>query len=226
MSSSSSFEIVEHSNNRRLKDGRKNDKKIPMTSMDRSFQANGLLPNIKNHISNTQTVTIQSMFAVQAWFSTSTTVNTSTATYFQISNTPSFSSMSAVWDQYRIDLLEFWLLPRQQIIDTNGVNPGQIVSAIDLDDNSNVAFPALSGYQSAIVTSGTVGHYHRWQPHAAIAAYSSTFSSFANVKSPWIDCANGNVQHYGCKIAATPSTNIMVFDYNVRFTVTYRGVHD
>jgi hypothetical protein len=159
------------------------------------------------------------------------------ASFFTLADMPQSSTFTALFDQYRIDNIAVTFTPTL----TGNTNlesaSNQLVLpdysfwyTVDLDDASVVSpLTALMEYEGAqrVVFTGkpfTV----EWVPHAALAAYSGAFTSYSNVKSPWIDCASASVQHYGLKwgcpcpisiVASIPSYSI-----TVAFRVSFRGV--
>jgi hypothetical protein len=191
-----------------------------------AFALQSMFPNLRNRMSNLINIRIQSEFLTPAWFTSSTTVPvygslTVTLNAFDIDN-----AISAVFDQYRIVQIETWLIPRQSTADTSSASPGMIISAVDVDDaNAPTSYGQVTHYQSAVESAGIQGHYHRWQPHVAVAAYSGVFTSFANEASPWIDMASDGVQHYGMKVASAVGTQACVYDLVTRAVFDCRGIH-
>lgn len=184
-------------------------------------------PNMMRHVPLNQSVRVQGSYEASVLTSTSTTVPTQTALYFNAAAVGSSADLSGAFDQYRIVLAEVWIIP--SISENTGLtNPGQYVTAVDLDDASNpTSVLTLSSYADAQVSSTLAAHYHRFVPHLAVAAYTGTFSGFANEAEVWIDAANLNVQHYGLKFAAsTTPIGIIPFQYVVRLTIDWRGLHN
>jgi hypothetical protein len=191
-----------------------------------SFPVQGMLPNLRNRISNMISIRIQSEFNVQAWFTSSTTVPVFASLATVLNSFSIDNNISAVFDQYRIVQIESWLIPRQSTADTSTASPGMMISCVDIDDsNTPTTYAALTHYQSAVESPGIHGHYHRWTPHVAVAAYSGVFTSFANEASPWIDVASDGVQHYGMKVASAVGTQANVYDLVVRAVFDFRGIH-
>jgi len=158
-------------------------------------------------------------------FNTSTTVFTGVGQSFLATQIPSFSSFASVFDQYRIEMIEVWIVPSSGTGAVLGTDPASFVSVIDYDDNS---FPASEGalldYQNAITTTVGNGHYRSFVPHIAVAAYSGTFTSFANEVAPWIDAASSGVAHYGLKIGVSPTLTVVDITLRARFWMSYRNV--
>lgn len=133
-----------------------------------------------------------------AVLTTSTTLPTFYARSFTFNDVQQVSSFTAVFDQYRIDELELWLYP--DVSNSASTTNPTYYSAIDYDDaNAPTALGSLQQYTNVIETTMNNGHYMRFRPHVAIAAYSGAFTSFMNQKSNWIDSGSPGVQHYGIK---------------------------
>jgi len=142
-----------------------------------------------------------------------------------------FSNFAAVFDQYKIEFVEFWINPYGSG-SVSGYNPGasnpRLYSVTDYDDANNfsTANQAMQ-YQNCIVSSLQQGHYRALKPHMALGAYSgSVFTGFSNKPSDWIDCASTTVEHYGVKVIvdATGSNNDVRFDAFTRVHIAFRNV--
>jgi len=156
----------------------------------------------------------------------SISVSVASAFSVQLSFFGNSTNLQTVFDQYRIALVEVSFLPRASLNTVTAVSdPGRFVSVVDLDDNT-----ALSGisnalsYQGAKITEGTKEHKRTFVPHIAVAAYSGTFTSYANEAAPWIDCASNTVQHFGVKTYWTATTNVEVYDVFFRAHLQFRNV--
>lgn len=159
-------------------------------------------------------------------FATSASVPTAAAYNFVMSSLDNATSFSAIFDQYRVPLMEYTIMPRYQQVTEFGsaYGPGQYVTAVDLDDSATPSFNGLLDYPGAIVTEGNKQHKHTFVPHVAVAAYSGTFVSYANETAPWLDVASPNVQHFGIKMASTVTGTALTFDVKVRVMVEFRNV--
>jgi hypothetical protein len=137
------------------------------------------------------------------------------------------SALQAIFDQYKILSVEFWCEAQNQSSTPINQIGGKLYSVIDYDDAANLANVASAlSYSNCIVSSFNQGHYRKWKPHLAMAAYSGTFTSYANMKDEWLDIASANVQHYGAKFITdlSTSTNNVSFDIRVRILVACRNL--
>lgn len=163
-------------------------------------------------------------YVTSAWKTTSTTVPTYASEAFIVNAFAAASAYLAVFDQYRIDEIEIWIEP---IISQSSAIAlvSNYCTAVDVDDsNVPVSFTDVVDHQSAIVTNGEGGHYHKFKPHMAVALYSGVFTSFGNEPSNWIDSASPSVQHYGLKFANTSATSTaMIYSLTVKAKVSFRN---
>jgi hypothetical protein len=138
-----------------------------------------------------------------------------------------YSSFSAVFDQYKIDFVEVWLTPYGPgSIGSYPLNT-KIYSVVDYDDaNAPTSLSALQAYENCVTTRASDGHYIKFKPHIAVAAYGGAFTQFKNEAADWIDVASGSVQHYGVKFGCDPSvaTNDVQIDMTTRLTISFRNV--
>jgi len=164
-------------------------------------------------------------YEIPAAHVTSTTLATFSAYNFTISSLDQAASLSAVFDQYAIKHIQVTLIPRVGVADAVAQNYGLFTSVIDFDDaNLLTTVGQALDYQNAVTTRGTDTHVRSWVPHAAFAAYSGAFSSYANVASPWVDWNSTTVQHYGLKAASTSTSSVITWDYVVRLHVACRNI--
>jgi len=177
---------------------------------------------VRHIVNREQIISANLRFELNQFLTTSTSVNTFYSTFFALSNFLGFAEYSGLFDQYRFEMIEVWIEP-VSTQSTVMANIGELFSAVDLDD---AVLPTLlstiSDKQNSLVTNGMDGHYHRWRPHTALAAYSGTFTSFANSPSIWIDAGSPNVQHYGIKVGALPTSAQFSYNMQVRARLSFK----
>jgi len=154
----------------------------------------------------------------------STTAFVGIALNFQASQVPNFADFTAVFDQYRIERIELWLMPASATDAGLASEASAFVSVIDYDDSNTPSSEAvLLDYQNSMVTSLNSGHYRAFIPHVALAAYSGAFTSFCNEEAPWIDAASPTVQHYGVKLGVTNTVASAQIMGRVRYWLGFRN---
>jgi len=137
-----------------------------------------------------------------------------------------FSSWASVFDQYKIDCVEVWIEPYGAALASGYNGNVKIYSVVDYDDaNAPTSLATLQDYENCISTRCTEGHYRKFVPHIADAAYAGTFTGFQNKKSDWIDCGSTTVQHYGFKwgVDTTVGSQDLHLDMHTRITVSFRN---
>jgi hypothetical protein len=118
---------------------------------------------------------------------------------FTLSQLPNVSELTTLFDQYRVERLEYTFYP-SYTMGTPANTSTCIITAIDYDDATVPAsVGALYQYENAQTRSGYIPFTESFKPHVAMAAYSGAFTSYANRKSQWIDSASTGVIHYGLK---------------------------
>jgi hypothetical protein len=138
-----------------------------------------------------------------------------------------FSSFAAVFDQYKIDRIEAWLMPYGTGTVAGYNSLGKMYTVVDYDDtNLPSSIAALQQYENCTTSRFTDGHYINFQPHIASAAYGGAFTQFLNEPSRWIDCASTGTFHYGMKMALdnTNSGSDVKVDMFTRIHVSFRNI--
>jgi hypothetical protein len=159
-----------------------------------------------------------------AFFTTSGSVPTFTAITVSFSQVDQYVSLTNVFDQYRIMEVEIWLIP-QISASVSSSHVGEYFTVLDYDDSANLtSIGQAQDYESCISSPVTYGHYRRFTPHAASALYTSTFTGYGNVTSPWIDTASSNVSHYGVKVASAITSAASTFDLKIRMKLQFKNV--
>ncbi len=188
------------------------------------FNNNGRPPILKTPSNNGIHNIVQS-YEASPWMNTSASVPTFAVANFVASNVDQIGALTAVFDQYRFARIEAWITPRVTSSNSSSQNVGLLHTVIDFDDSTNLSSVAQANdYTNVVVSSGLDGHYRTFVPHAALAAYSGTFTSYANVEAPWIDAASTGVQHYGIKAACTTTDVTYMYDLVVRIHMQWRNV--
>ncbi len=145
--------------------------------------------------------------SIDSRYTTSTTVPTFVGDAFSLNTFPGYSTKTALFDQYRIKELEVWVVPTIPV-------PGSMFStAVDYDNQTAPAnMNGLLAYQNVHTSTMQNGHYHRWKPHTAVAAYKGAFTGYQNVADQWIDSAYPDVTQFGLKAGfeITPSAAVPV----------------
>ena len=177
---------------------------------------------------NTRAIEIKTIetLPVSTSFTSSGAVPTFGAVNFTISQITDVSSFTALFDQYRIDLIEVLMEPQVTEVTTAAADVGEYISVVDIDDsNVPTSYGDLCSYSTAQQSRGSMSHYHRFVPGVAVAVYSGAFTSFASTTSMWLDCGSPTIQHYGIKLGALTAPVTQSYFMNVRLHVSWRARH-
>jgi len=187
-------------------------------AISRSFDPVGKIPRVI-HTSLEQQITLQFSTSFSS-LTTSTTVPTFFGIVFTLNTLDGYTEFTSAFDQYRIKEVEFAMAPNGTL---DGITGGSMRSCVDLDDaNTPTSFAQIDAHQGSLLTPMFTGHYHRFVPHFAVAAYSGVFTSFSNAVG-WVDCASPGVQHYGVKVGLSPTSSAVSYLVDVRCTVSFRA---
>lgn len=127
-----------------------------------------------------------------------------------LSGLPSYDEFTKLFDQYRITKWDIFFS-----FDRSGSECGDagtqrglpyLTVVRDFDDaNVLTSLAAYAQYDPCYVKRLDQPLIKFSQvPHIAMAAYSGTFSGYANRQKQWIDVGSADVIHYGYKYAVTP----------------------
>jgi hypothetical protein len=143
--------------------------------------------------------------------------------------TDNLSALTALFDQYRIDVIEVFIKPGSgDVIDlTSGQTAPQLFTVLDFDDNNYLASKnAAAGYSTCIESEVNDAQRRCFKPRIAYAAYgSSAFTSYANQQAGWIDCASTQVVHYGVKTIVPQSDISTTWSLTARAHISFRSTH-
>lgn len=171
------------------------------------------------------TYELSQSFTVSSWTVSATATPTFTYVSFTLSQSNMASALTDVFDQYMIDEAEVWIMPQPSVAASSN-NYGILKTVIDLDDSTSLgSLTAADEYSSVVVSEATQGHYRHFIPHVALAAYSGSFTSYANRSHQWIDAASTGVQHYGVKVAIGLTGTPITYDLHIRWHAKFRSIH-
>jgi hypothetical protein len=150
---------------------------------------------------------------------------------FKLTDLAQYTTFQNLFDQYMIDEVQMILRPAGNYSAVIGINTEKIpllYVVIDYDDSSTPSgVSQLKEYSNCSVSLFETVCV-RFKPHVAMAAYSGSFTSFANVKSTWIDVAYPSVQHYGVKMACeaglSGQSNLQYWDISIKYKISFRNV--
>jgi len=135
-------------------------------------------------------------------FSASSSNDTFGVVTFALSDMVNYTEFTALFDQYRITNVRLILIgqPNDQETGPTPITTPVLLLARDFDDNTAWT-SAGQAFQYEDLTFVQMGKRISFslKPRIAVAAYSGTFTSYANMSSQWIDAASTNVAFFGVK---------------------------
>lgn len=167
--------------------------------------------------------TIQQTQQYGTVLNTNTSIPSFFSKSFALSDLSQQTTLTAAFDQYRIDWIKIKVVPQTLTIGSYGL--ANWYSVLDYDDANTASLVSqLLQYQNCITTSTTTAHFRHLTPHIAVAAYSGAFTSFKNEVADWIDSSSPSVQHYGLKIGVDAVGTNFGFAMYATFQVSFRNV--
>lgn len=144
---------------------------------------------------------------------------------FALSDLSEVSSFTSIYDQYRLDRIDFHVIAvTQPSVNSTSATPYAFLAVItDYDDSSALATFALHlNYSNVAVLGPGQGHERSFRPRLSMATSSG---GDANTTS-WIDCATTSVPHFGIKVGVktSTSTNVSSWYAFARYHISFRNV--
>lgn len=158
---------------------------------------------------------------------------------FQLSDLPSYTEFTTLFDQYKfigvkIKMLpvntQVSIIPQQSPVTAYGaIGVPMMCTVIDYDDAS-----ALSAkndylqYQNCQMFQCVKQHNRYFQPRLAMSNYTGSFGGYSNLRPQWIDCNTNNTQHYGFKVfmeqAGANMNGEAVYEIYATYYLKFRNV--
>jgi len=130
---------------------------------------------------------------------------------FKLSDAPSYTQFTALFDEYRITAIKLYWLPCFSVNTTAAaeLTVPQLISAIDYDDAST---PGSANVINAFDTLRVHGMLNKMytrtlKPTVALATYTTSFVGYAQRQDQWIDCNSPATTHYGIKWGMVDANN-------------------
>lgn len=154
---------------------------------------------------------------------------------FELQDCDNVTTFSELFDQYRIDMVEFRMIPTSTVIDqhdatgANTVNPMVWVVA-DFDDSTVLSgIAAAQEYANVQVFEGGQGISLDILPSITPSVFASgAFSGYKVSAADWIDMANVQVPHYGVKgvvqALSVGSTQAISWTVSAKYHLSFRNI--
>lgn len=137
-----------------------------------------------------------------------------------LSNLPSVTDFTNLFDMYRICGLKFNFVPVYNVANTTTVNKFEVFSVIDYNDINTITQAQAMEYQNMHKSTSTRPHKRYFKPRIAITQADVSSTSFvASYKPQWISTANTNIAHGFLKFVTDTNTGSTAFVFNVYITM-------
>ncbi len=130
---------------------------------------------------------------------------------FSLANLSENASFTSIFDQYRLVQVELELVAvtQPQVTAATSMAYAFCAVVVDYDDASALAsFSLALNYSNFSILPPGRGLRKVIKPHVNLET--NTSSQVANQVSPWLDCSDINVPHFGFKFAVKQSTSTFV----------------
>jgi len=142
----------------------------------------------------------------------STSVVSNFADTVALSGVTDYARYCALFDQFRIDVVEIWIQPNYSYGYTG--ERGVLISAVDINDSATPSIAALEASNNSLETGSQIGHYHRFVP---------CIQDDGTSVNTWVTTGSPSTAWYGLKSSMAVSTNVIYYHYFIRMHVTFRG---
>jgi len=146
---------------------------------------------------------------------------------FKLSDIPSASEFTNLYDHYKINLVKWTIIPRGNTSDvTTAGNSMGVFTAIDYDSNTTpTSLDDLLEYQNMRMTRSTQQHKRVFRPLARDGIIGSASALVSGQYRGWIDCTADTVPHYAIKywFQALP-TGTQQYDLKVDYYLAFKNV--
>jgi hypothetical protein len=159
-------------------------------------------------------------FSQLGTITSSAAVETDGAISFALNNLTGYTSITTLFDQYRITGVNIKFIP-SQLVYTAAAQP--MFTVLDYDDATPVVVSSLAQYDTLKIAPASAYFERSLKPRTAVAAYAGAFTSFGNVSNMWMDSASPGVLYYGVKYGILASANAPSWSYIARIMVEARA---
>jgi len=146
---------------------------------------------------------------------------------FKLNDVPNVAEFTGLYDQYKINLVKFTIIPRGNTSEvTTAGNSMGVFSVIDYDSNTTpTSLDELLQYQNMRMTRSTQQHKRVFRPVARDAIVGSAGAITGGIYKGWLDCTNDNIPHYAIKywFQALPS-GIQQYDLKIDYYLAFKNV--
>jgi hypothetical protein len=161
-----------------------------------------------------------------ASYTSSTTTPTATSYVFQLNQLDQYTTLSALFDQFRFHRVSLTFKPRvTQVFSLSGAIGANIYTVIDYDDNTNLTTASVAREYGTCQENGPHETFTRaLKPKCAVATYNGAFTGYGNPAHMWFDVASSNIMFYGLKVFVPTCSAVQVWDLIVTYEMEFKSV--
>lgn len=111
------------------------------------------------------------------------------------------TALTTLFDTYRLVSITVSWVP----LNTVPSSSAPVYTATDFDDAISTPITTLLNYDTLKIAPSGIYFERTFTPAMALAAYGGAFTSYAQRKMQWCDCASPGVQWFGLKYGIPPS---------------------
>ena len=165
---------------------------------------------------------------VEGWASVGTTAPGVAGAYnFALTQVPNASDFTALYDQYKINLVKFTIIPRGNTSNiVTGGNSMGVFTVLDYDDSTVPAnLDTLLQHQNMKMTRSVQQHKRVFRPLVRDQLIGSGGAASRGQYRGWIDCDDTTIPHFGIKywFQASPS-GTQEYDLKVDYYLAFKNV--
>lgn len=156
---------------------------------------------------------------------------TITAMTMVLSGLPNITPVAALFDEYRVNYMEFTFRPRitEWTSTTVSITAPRIYTAIDKDGSAGATVAQIQQYQTCQTHDSNDVFTIRFKPGVLMPAWTGAVSAPAIKRvSPWVDIAQTGIQHYGLitgiTAGAAAQTQLQTWDVDLYLGLSFRCV--
>jgi len=184
-----------------------------------------MLPKPTGQLSFRQLAPLQTITAVAA-AATTPVVN------FALSGVSGASTLSSLFDYYRIDAVRVTVRPNNTAIALHDPTVTSLLPlywVIDYNDSAVLATAtAATEYDNCMILSPSESGARTFQPKYLLNAKSSAGTDYVSDVGAWLPTVSDDVLHYGCKFhvpaASAAQTFLQTWTVEVEYYFTFRNV--
>ncbi len=153
---------------------------------------------------------------------------------FELGDLNQYSTLTALFDQYRFEEVEISFTPNNNAINQVAASTSQatvplLYGVLDFDDaTAPTSLAQVIEYDSCQIAQAWEGLHFRVRPSLTPAIYATgAFTGYGVSGTQWLDCNSATIPHYGIKglvtALAASATTSFVWSIRCKYIVSFRN---